>query len=157
MKQVLANQFSQFYRIFTNVVQDFDDESWQESGHKLTSPKLLSFHILQSIKYYSKDKSDFITHDHRVLKSEYKIVENFTMSQNEVLENIEQQRLIINNWIDNIELETENVDFKWTGVNTLSVVVFLAQHSFYHLGELNCLLNESLKGNARDHFAVNIY
>jgi hypothetical protein len=38
-----------------------------------------------------------------------------------------------------------------------SVVIFIIRHSYFHLGELNALLNEYKEGKAKDNFAKNIY
>lgn len=57
------------------------------------------------------------------------------------------------NWINNINFDSRNDKFPWTGDSAVSVVLFVLRHSQYHLGEMNALLNEQLKGNSEDNFA----
>jgi hypothetical protein len=56
-----------------------------------------------------------------------------------------------------MEFSEKNELFPWTGPDRASVVLFVVRHSNFHLGELNCLHNESLQGNGDDFFAKNIW
>ena len=57
------------------------------------------------------------------------------------------------NWIKNTDFESMNEEFPWTGKSAVSVILFVLRHSQHHLGEMNALLNEQLKGKAEDNFA----
>lgn len=158
MKENYIKQFEQFYRMFTDIVNGFSDEAWVSSGHKLTVPQKLSFHILQSTKYYMSDISKFEDcGGHDGLCHDYKIESDFTIRKEEITLNIKKQFDIMKKWIEDLDLTTKNGNFPWTGNDIESVVLFISRHNYYHLGELNCLLNEQLLGDGDDYFAHNIW
>jgi hypothetical protein len=157
MKANIAKQFEQFFRMFERVVEDYDDRSWNQSGHGITVPTNLSFHILQSIKYYSYNTAGFARVGCEELSHDYKAMERMVVAQADILANIRSLKPQLLAWIDSIDLDAENPDFKWTGCDMESVVIFIIRHSYFHLGELNALLNEQKNGEAEDHFANNIY
>lgn len=158
MKENYIKQFEQFYRMFSEIVNGFSDEAWVSSGHKLTVPQKLSFHILQSTKYYMSDTSKFEEYDgHDGLCHDCEIQSDFSISKDELSANIKKQYETIRTWIESLDLDSKNEKFPWTGKDMDSVVVFIARHSYFHLGELNCLLNENLLGDGDDYFAHNIW
>ncbi|AEE15535.1 hypothetical protein [Treponema brennaborense] len=158
MKENYIKQFEQFYRMFSDIVNGFSDDAWVSVGHKLTVPQKLSFHILQSTKFYMTDTSNFEEcNGNTGLCHDYKIDNNFSIKKEEIIINIKKQYEKIKNWIENIDLNEKNEKFPWTGKDIESVVIFISRHSYYHLGELNCLLNENLLGEGDDFFAHNIW
>ncbi len=157
MNNNIHKQFEQFFRMFNNIVNDFDDYSWNHSGHCLTVPTRLSWHILQSIKYYSNDKSDFVFRNSNNITHDYKYNNQFQILQSDIISNSEIQKNYIVKWINEIDLSSINEQYKWTGNDLESVVIFIIRHNYFHLGELNALLNEYLGGKAKDHFADNIW
>jgi uncharacterized damage-inducible protein DinB len=157
MSTVLIVQFEQFWRIFASIVNDFDEQSWINYGHGLTKPSRLSFHIVQSIKYYMDDRTNIILFDGRILTYDHKLNENDSLiSKQDISNMINTVKNTLNQWITNLDLTQANERCTWTGSNLESVVLFVIRHSYFHLGELNALLNEYKKGEASDHFANNI-
>jgi hypothetical protein len=158
MKENYIKQFEQFYRMFSDIVNGFSNEAWVSAGHKLTVPQKLSFHILQSTKYYMSDTSKFEGYDgHDGLCHDYNIESDFAIGKEEITLNIKMQFEIIKKWIEDMDLTAKNEKFPWTGKDIESVAIFIARHSYFHLGELNCLLNENLLGDGDDFFAHNIW
>ena len=158
MKSLLAVQFDQFWRMFADIVNDFNDDNWRSLGYGMTMPMKLAYHILHSIRYYIGDEGD----SHLNSGKEYKysierVDETNFLSRNEIIELIDKTKHAVTNWIQTIDLNEANTVYPWTGSNRLSVVLFIIRHSYYHLGEFNGLLNDNLSGNAKDHFADNIY
>ena len=58
MQNEFISQYAHTWRVFTRLVNDFDDESWLHTGRDATTPARLSFHILKSTKYYLGDLSE---------------------------------------------------------------------------------------------------
>lgn len=157
MKKNINKQFEQFFRMFECIVKDYDERSWLKSGHGSTVPSNLSFHILQSIKYYSKNTNGFLLSDGRELSHDHGAVDRLEISRSDILSNARLLKSELEQWVNEMDLSDHNGDFKWTGEDMESVVIFIIRHSYFHLGELNALLNEYKKGSAEDHFAHNIY
>ena len=158
MKENYIKQFEQFYRMFSEIVLAFSNDAWEKVGHSKTVPQKLSFHILQSTKFYMNDTSNFIDVNGQTgLQHDHKVEVKFEISKEDIIENIKKQSKEIMKWIEETDLENNNEQFHWTGQDMDSVVIFISRHSYYHLGELNCLLNEYLLGDGDDFFAHNIW
>jgi hypothetical protein len=158
MEDLSVIQFTQFWRMFHSIVSDFDATTWKESGYGLTKPYLLAYHIIQSIKYYIDDTTDVVLNNGTVLKSDIKLVDSgICISQNEISSLANSIQDTLQNWIVKINRDGVNTRCKWTGDTVGSIIPFITRHSYFHLGEMNTLLNESLGGLASDHFATNIY
>ena len=158
MKDLLAIQFKQFWRMFQGIVHDYPDEQWTTLGHGMTMPMMLAYHILHSIRYYIHDTTDCTLSTGRAYQFAIERVDETNyLQRNEIQELASYTSANVNDWIETIDLEAENSDYHWTGQNMLSVMLLIIRHSYYHLGELNTLLNEHLKGGAKDNFAINIY
>ncbi len=157
MKENISKQFEQFFRMFSDIVNEHCDGAWETMGHGLTTSKKLSFHILKSIKYYIKDTSSFVMQNGKTLPCDYEMDDAFDVSRKEISENIRRQKAILETWIDALAFEEKNEAYPWTGPDMESVVIFLIRHSYFHLGELSALLNEYKEGKAEDNFAKNIW
>lgn len=149
--------FEQFYRIIRDIVGEFTDESWFESGHKLTKPPLLAYHILKSTKYYTGDSGAFLREDGTELASDYQATEGDRITRGEILANLERHEAALKAWILRTDLAAGNEAYPWTGKDMESVLLFIVRHGYFHLGEMSALLNETLEGDASDNFARNIY
>jgi hypothetical protein len=157
MKTNVQRQFEQLFRIYQEVVTAFDEDTWNTYGHCLTTPKKLAFHIIQSIKYYSKDSSCFTSEKNGEISNDYKIKDDTYYSRNDAINNCRIQERNVKEWIAGLDFSLNNNDYTWTGKDMESVVLFVIQHSYFHLGEMNALLNEKLEGKAEDSFARNIW
>jgi hypothetical protein len=149
--------FEQFYRMMRDIVGEFTDESWFASGHKLTRPPLLAYHILKSTKYYNADSGEFIRDDGTALAADYQATDADRITRSEILANISRHEASLQLWIRGTELASGNEKYPWTGVDMESVLLFIIRHNYFHLGEMSALLNETLAGDASDNFANNIY
>jgi hypothetical protein len=158
MKKLLIIQFEQFWRMLLSLVKNYSDENWLLLGHGMTMPMKLAYHIIHSVKYYTGDENDYSLSTGRMYKYEIERVdENSYLQREEIVELINKTAEEVRSWIEQISLDEKNVKYPWTGTNLLSVVLFIIRHNYFHLGELNALLNESIEGNAEDCFANNIY
>jgi hypothetical protein len=149
--------FEQFFRMIRDIVGEFTDESWFASGHKLTRPPLLAYHILKSTKYYTADSGEFLRADGTALASDYQAAEADRITRGEILANLERHEAALKDWILRTELGAGNEKYPWTGKDMESVLLFIVRHGYFHLGEMSALLNETLAGDAADNFAQNIY
>ncbi len=157
MKDNCEALFTQFFRTMRDIVGEFTDEAWLDSGHKLTKPPLLAYHILKSIKYYCGDSGEFLRADGEKLPVDYQATEEDRISRNEILGNLGRHEAGLKDWIRGTELSASNEKYPWTGKDMESVLLFIIRHSFFHLGEMSALLNEKLEGDASDSFAKNVY
>jgi hypothetical protein len=157
MRENAIKQFKQFFRMFSAIVKDYDNSAWVESGHGLTKPYKLAYHIMQSIKFYTADKTSFILENGEEIKFDHKLSEKETITKADIKKNISFLKKSVEIWLKNLDFNGSNKDAPFTGKDMESVVLFLTQHCYFHLGELNALLNEYKKGSATDHFANNIY
>lgn len=157
MKTNIEKQFEQFFRMFKAIVEDFNDIAWSSLGHGLTVPSNLSFHILQSIKFYTKNVQPFHLYNGEIIEHNYKVNDRLVISKNDIINNIQVLQRQLSLCIKDLDLGSDNTDFPWTGEDMENVVIFIIRHSYFHLGELNVLINEYMEGKAEDHFAKNIY
>jgi hypothetical protein len=158
MKDLFVIQFTQFWRMFESVVSNFNSLTWKESGHGLTKPYLLAYHIIQSIKYYIDDKNDVVLLNGNILSHDIKLIDcGLLISQKEICAMVKDIQPKLEKWIQNVNLQEENTRCKWTGDKVESIILFIIRHSYFHFGEMNTLLNEYLDGKAPDYFASNIY
>ncbi|MCK5197629.1 MAG: hypothetical protein KAR21_04725 [Spirochaetales bacterium] len=154
MRNEIINQYSHFWRMYRSICKDFDPDSWKNLGFGLTQPDRLALHILQSTIFYIEGKTPFVcldgtlinTHSTELDKKDLPDLDNILFFLDDVEKKTES-------WIRNIDFDSNNEKFPWTGESAASVVLFVLRHSQYHLGEMNSLLNEQLNGNAKDHFA----
>ena len=154
MRKEFTDQFAHFWRTFRGICEDFDPESWRSRGYGLTQPDRLAIHILQSTLYYLEDMTPFVCADGTVLDKHSAEIEKEDLPDQEtilfLLQGVEKKT---EDWLGGLDFGRKNEEFPWTGENFGSVALFLLRHSQHHLGEMNALLNEQLKGKAEDHFA----
>ncbi len=154
MRNEFISQFRHIWRMLEKFVNDFSDESWHNTGYKLTTPGRLAFHILQSTKYYINDTTPFVSINGNSIESDCpKLEENELPSRKDIVHMIHSVKFNTEEWIQEIDFKSENNDFRWTGNTMQSVVLYLIRHSQFHIGEISALLNEQKKGEAPDHFA----
>jgi hypothetical protein len=58
MKNEFISQYAHTWRVFSALVNDFDNEAWLTTGRDATTPARLSFHILKATKFYIEDQSE---------------------------------------------------------------------------------------------------
>lgn len=154
MRKELINQYSHFWRIYRAVCSGFDRESWTNRGFGLSQPDRLALHILQSTMFYVEDTSPLICPDGTPIDTHAYEMEKVDLPDAGtilfILEEVEKKTA---HWIKSIGFDHKNEKFPWTGETAGSVALFLLRHSHHHLGEMNALLNDQLKGKADDHFA----
>lgn len=150
----MISQFAHLWRTYKCVCRDFDGESWKGLGFGITQPDRLALHILQSAIFYMEGRKPMAkidgtlidNHSSEIDKEDLPDLENILFMVDEVEKKIET-------WIGDLDFESKNETYPWTGETAFSVVLFLLRHSQYHLGEMNALLNEQLEGKADDYFA----
>lgn len=154
MKDALIQQFRHQWRMLASTANEFTDETWEKTGHGLTTPPLIAYHIISAVKFYIGSDLDFRRSDDLVLKgSRSKLDENSLPSRFDITANIPVFADALESWIENQDLEAVNEKFAYTGPTIGARLLFMLRHSEYHLGELGALLNEALEGKASDHFA----
>lgn len=154
MRDEYIDQFRHFWRMFEEIIDDFDNKSWFQSGFALTTPARLAFHILQSTKYYINDRSQIELKTGKSIDADCsKLDDNDLPFKEDIILNIPSIKQKTDEWLQNIDFDSKNIQFNWTGKTMMSVALFLIRHSQFHMGEINALLNEYKKGNAEDHFA----
>ncbi len=153
MKTEFINHYAHTWRVFERLVNDFDDNAWIHTGRKTTTPVRLAFHILKAVKYYLEDSSSTLFESGKLfdINCETAKEENLP-SQNDILACIGEFKVKTEKWLSEMDFSSENKSFEWAGKTKLGVVIFLLQHSLYHLGELSSLLNESRNGDVEDNY-----
>lgn len=73
-------------------------------------------------------------------------------TQADILAGIEALQAKTEEWLSEMNFETENKSYGWAGATKFGVALFLLRHTLYHIGELNALLEESKNGRAKDNF-----
>ena len=153
MQNEFISQYAHTWRVFTRLVNDFDDEAWIHTGRNATTPVRLSFHILKATKYYIEDSSETIFASGKAFDINCeKATEDELPSKNDILNGIDSFSRKTEKWLFELDYKATNEAFPWAGKTKLAVVLFLLRHSLYHLGELSSLLNESRNGNVEDNY-----
>jgi hypothetical protein len=153
MQNEFISQYSHTWRVFTRLVNDFDDAAWIDTGRNATIPVRLSFHILKATKYYIEDRSDIKFASGKAFDVNCETAnEDELPSRQDILNCIDYFSRKTEKWLTEIDYMSTNEAFPWAGKTKLAVVIFLMRHSLYHLGELSSLLNESRNGNVEDNY-----
>jgi len=153
MNDELIQQYAHTWRTFEAIVNDFSPDAWLHTGRGLITPARLSFHMLQSMRYYIEDDtfSRFISGLSFDLNWET-AEENTLPSQADITAAAHDFRNLTEEWLREMDMGAVNTTFDWCGKTKLGVVLFTLRHFVYHMGELSSLLNESRNGNANDNF-----
>lgn len=153
MREELLDQFSHFWRIYKSVINDFEPAHWKNSGWGLTQPNRLALHIIQSTKFYIEDHSPLKYRSGKTIeKNSWDLDKNDLPEKDDVLSLVDDAEKKTALWLQNIPFNSKNEKFPWTGKTYGSIILFLLRHGQYHLGEMNCLLNDQLKGKVEDYF-----
>jgi hypothetical protein len=153
MQNEFVSQYAHTWRVFTRLVNDFDDEAWIHTGRNATIPVRLSFHILKATKYYIEDQPEIRFLSGKAFDINCETArEDELPSRNDILHCIDLFSGKTEKWLKEIDFIATNEAFPWAGKTKLGVVLFLLRHSLYHLGELSSLLNESRDGNVEDNY-----
>ena len=153
MKDEFIEQYRHTWRILEGVVKGFDDESWLHTGRGANTPARTALHILQGVKYYTKDPSTIIFASGKSFEGDWRAVrEEELPSQNDILACLSELEARTEKWLSEMDYDSENRSFDWAGETKLGVVIFLLRHNVYHIGELGSLLNESKNGETEDHW-----
>jgi hypothetical protein len=154
IREDLIEQYRHFWRTFSEIISDFDEASWIESGFGVTTPARLACHLLQSSRYYIKDTSEIVDPSGKPFDLVCSEVPKETLpSPEDVLSLSKIVGAKVEVWLQDMDFRATNTDFVWTGKTMQSVALFMLRHHDFHLGELNALLNDHLSGSAPDHFA----
>jgi hypothetical protein len=153
MKTEFIEQYAHTWRVFVEIVKDFDNDAWLHTGRGTITPARVAFHVLQGVKYYIQDSSTVLFASGKSFESNWETVpEKDLPSQGDVLACIDELKVKTEKWLSETDLNSENRSFEWAGETRLGVVLFLLRHSLYHIGELSSLLNESRNGNVGDNY-----
>jgi uncharacterized damage-inducible protein DinB len=153
MNEELVHQFAHVWRTFTAIVNDFDLPAWQNTGRGVITPARLSFHMLQSIRYYIEDSTITEFESGLSFNQNWETAENKTLpSQKDITACAGEFKQLTEEWLRAMDLSADNITFPWAGATKLGLVLFTMRHFTYHMGELSMLLNESCQGNANDNF-----
>jgi len=153
MRTEFIKRYGHTWRVFQGIVRDFDEDAWFHTGRGPITPARLSFHILKAVKYYIEDSSTVCFKSGKLFDNDSENVKKeYLPSQKDVLACIDEMREKTERWLAVIDFNADNSSFGWAGETKLGVVLFLFQHSVYHIGELSSLLNESLNGDAEDNY-----
>jgi uncharacterized damage-inducible protein DinB len=153
LNQEVIFQFAHVWRTFEAVVNEFDSDRWLLTGRGLITPARLSFHMLQSIRYYIEDSTITRFTSGLSFNQNWETAENETLpSQNDITTCAGEFKSLTDDWLRKMDLTSDNATFPWAGKTKLGLVLFTMRHFTYHMGELSMLLNESCHGNANDNF-----
>jgi len=153
MKAEFVRQYTHGWKLFERLVRDFDQDAWMHTGRGAVTPVRMSFHILQSVKYHIEDSTAILFASGRSFECNWETAnEEDLPTQNDVLGCIHELKARTEDWLTKIDFTEKNTLFEWAGETRLDVALFLLHHSFYHLGELSSLLNESKNGAVEDHY-----
>jgi hypothetical protein len=153
MKNEFVSQYLHTWRVFTRLVNDFDDPAWIHTGRGATTPVRLSLHILQATKYYIEDQSNISFKSGKAFDIDSATSKDEELpSRSDILSMISIFSDKTEKWLIEMAYLSGNEAFPWAGKTKLGVVIFLLRHSIYHLGELSSLLNESKNGDVEDNY-----
>jgi len=153
MKTEFIKQYAHTWRIFENIVKDFDQDAWIRTGRGAITPVRVAFHILQGVKYYIQDPVPMLFPSGKSFEGNcWEIVQEELPSQNDLLACMDELRDKTEKWLSEMDFGAKNESFEWAGQTKLGVVLFLLRHSVYHMGELGSLLSESRNGDVQDHY-----
>jgi hypothetical protein len=153
IKNEFIKQYAHTWRVFERLVKDFDAGAWLQTGRGAITPVRLSFHILQSVKYYLEDTSTIHFASGKSFENNWQTAKTDDLpSQNDILACIHEMRGKTEKWLSKVDYHAENNSFPWAGETKLGVVIFLLRHNLFHIGELSSLLNESKNGAVEDHY-----
>lgn len=151
MKPEFIEQYGHTWRVFEEIVKNFDKDAWLHTGRGTTTPVRLAFHILQGVKYYIEDPTPMIFASGKTFKRDWQTAQEEELpSQKDILACIDELKGKTEGWLSEMDFDSENRSFEWAGATKLGVVLFLLRHSVYHIGELSSLLNESRNGDIED-------
>jgi len=153
IKTEFLKQYEHTWNVFERLVNDFDNDAWRDTGRGATTPVRLSFHILQSVKYYLEDQSEIYFESGKAFNNNSeKTPEEDLPSQRDIRMCIGVFKKKTEEWLSEMDYSAENRSFRWAGETNLGVAIFLLRHSLFHIGELSSLLNESKNGDVEDHY-----
>lgn len=151
-KNEFIQQYGHTWRVFENLVQDFESEAWLQTGRGAVTPARLSLHILLAAQYYLEDLTPFAFPSGKQCESEWESKIADLPTQADIMAFSREMKERTEQWLSDLDLDAENKTFPWAGKTQLGVVLFLLRHSLFHIGELSSLLNESKAGHVKDHY-----
>jgi hypothetical protein len=153
VKAEFISQYAHTWRVFESLVQDFEAEAWFQTGRGAITPVRLSWHILQSVKYYLADSAPLQFTSGQSFEGDWATVaESPLPSQADIVACLLEMQVRTEKWLVGMNASAPNEAFPWAGDTQLGVMIFLLRHSLFHLGELSSLLNESKHGQVADHY-----
>ena len=153
MKAEIINQYAHTWRVFEEIVKDFDEQAWLDTGPGPNTPAGTAFHLLKGVKYYIEDSSALSLPSGISFECTPATMKKDELpSQSDIVAGIGELKVKTEKWLSEIDLSSENKSFPWAGATKLGVMLFLLRHTLYHIGELSVLLNESKNGVAEDNW-----
>lgn len=153
MEEILGGQFAHTWKVFARLVRDFDADAWLDTGRGAMTPARLSYHVLESTRYYLEDTASLNFKSGKPFELDWvKCADADLPSQEDIVDAIGTFALKAECWLGERDYGAPNETFPWAGATQLALVIFLLRHSLYHLGELSALLNESKHGDVEDHY-----
>lgn len=153
MKEELINQYNHTWKMFFNMVMDFDTESWTKTGCVYIVPARISYHIIGGVNYYIENDTDVELTSGKKNDWNWENAKCEDLpTKEDIIDLIHLYKEKTDTWIQKMKLEDRNTKFEWTGRNKISVALFLLRHMEYHIGELNLLLHTSKNGIANDNW-----
>jgi hypothetical protein len=139
--------------MFYKMVNDFENDSWFETGCAYIKPARISYHIIGGVNYYIENETTekLLSGRKNDWNWETGPVDNLP-TREDIINLIHFYKHKTDEWINSIDLDEKNVKFKWTGETKVSVALFRLRHMEYHIGELNLLLHQSKNGQANDNW-----
>jgi len=153
MKAELLNQYNHTWKMFFNMVNDFDNKSWISTGCSYIVPARISYHIIGGVNYYIENDEIMKLKSGKNNDWNWETGEiDNQPTKDDILEFIHIYKEKTDKWISEMYFDEKNAKFEWTGQKKLSVALFLLRHMEYHIGELNLLLHISKNGEANDNW-----
>jgi hypothetical protein len=153
MNKELLDQYGHCWKMFHEMVADFDDGSWLSAGCSYIKPARIAYHILLGVKYYIQDQSDYVFDSGRKAENDWETLpEALLPGRGDILAMMHAYKGKADDWLSRMDWAKEQAQFEWTGRTELSVALFLLRHMEYHIGELNLMLHQSKGGAARDNW-----
>jgi len=155
MNNELITQYAQIWRVFDRLVNDFDAAAWLSTGRKAITPARLSWHILQSARYYLQDRDAVTFPSGKPFDGKWDTAAEADLpSKDDIRRCAKDYRRKTEAWLAQMDLSAPNTAFPWAGESQLGVAIFVLKHMTYHMGELSSLLNEAQGGNSADNYVI---
>jgi hypothetical protein len=158
MRSEFLQQYGHAWKLLERIVGDFDDRAWTCAGRKGYCPARLAFHILQANGYFLEDKTETTFASGKSFEIDWAAAKPEDLpSREDISAAVKVWKDKTAGWLAEMDIDSKNEAFPWTGETKAGVALFLLGHTLYHLGELSSLLNECRDGEAEDHYVAALH